>query len=85
MYSDDIAGGPDPSTPNLSEEQEAEKKALLLSSRSGKLDTIQEKIAWILNHYPATRDSDTALAIKFLARISARAAGRCVCGAERTI
>jgi hypothetical protein len=65
MYSDDIAGGPDPSTPNLSEEQEAEKKALLLSSRSGKLDTIQEKIAWILNHYPATRDSDTALAIKF--------------------
>src|SRR6476646_10498475 len=65
MDSDDISSGTEAVTSTLSEEQETEKKALLLSSRSGKLDTIQEKIAWLLNHYPATRDSDTALEIKF--------------------
>jgi hypothetical protein len=51
--------------PALSEKQEAEKNALLLASRSGKLDTTQEKVAWLLNHYPITRDSDTALVIHF--------------------
>ena len=49
----------------LSDKQVAEKNALLFASQSGKLDNIQEKIAWILNHYPVTRDSDTALVIQF--------------------
>ncbi|MFZ3377970.1 MAG: DUF3800 domain-containing protein [Chthoniobacterales bacterium] len=32
---------------------------------SGRLDTIQEKVAWILNRYPSARDSDITLQLKY--------------------
>lgn len=37
----------------------------LFKVQSGKLDTLQEKVAWIMNHYPETRDSDVKLQLKF--------------------
>jgi hypothetical protein len=32
---------------------------------AGRLDTMQEKVAWILNHYPEARDSDITLQLKY--------------------
>jgi hypothetical protein len=32
---------------------------------SGRLDTIQEKVAWILNRYPSARDSDITLQLEY--------------------
>lgn len=38
---------------------------LLLKIQSGRLDTLQEKVAWVMNHYPPTRSSDVELQLKF--------------------
>jgi len=38
---------------------------LLRSVASAKLDTLQEKVAWILNHYPNTRNSDVTLQLTY--------------------
>jgi hypothetical protein len=53
--------------PKLSKEEqiEAERDEVLASVAAAKLDTLQEKVAWILNHYPAARDSDVTLQIRF--------------------
>lgn len=32
---------------------------------SAKFDTIQERVAWILNHFPDTRNSDITLQLKY--------------------
>lgn len=58
----------------VSEETEKAEKlgedrvGVLRSVGSGKLDTLQERVAWILNHYPKTRDSDIALQIVYWKR-----------------
>lgn len=58
----------------LSEETERVAKleeartSVLRSVGSGKLDTLQERVAWILNHYPKTRDSDIALQLIYWKR-----------------
>jgi len=44
---------------------EAERDEVLASVAAAKLDTLQEKVAWILNHYPKARDSDITLQIHF--------------------
>jgi hypothetical protein len=44
------------------EEEIAELQSAL---SSGRLDTIQEKVAWILNRYPSARDSDITLQLKY--------------------
>jgi hypothetical protein len=63
---DDLEEG-DVSPPDFSKEErvEAERDEVLASVASAKLDTLQEKVAWILNHYPPARDSDITLQIYF--------------------
>ena len=42
-------------------ELEEKQTKVLRSVAAAKLDTIQERVAWILNHYPEARDSDITL------------------------
>jgi hypothetical protein len=51
----------------LSEEEalERERTELLRGVSAGKLDTLQERVAWILNHYREARDSDIALQLLY--------------------
>lgn len=44
---------------------EAEKAAMERAVLSAKFDTIQERVAWILNHFPDTRNSDITLQLKY--------------------
>ena len=44
---------------------EKERIDLLNAVAASRLDTMQEKVAWILNHYPGTRDSDIALQLRY--------------------
>lgn len=58
----------DSSAPPAKDEQEAIEKGrgnLLRAMSAGKLDNLQERVAWILNHYPDSRDSDIAPQIKY--------------------
>jgi hypothetical protein len=50
------------------EKLEAEKAAIQSAVVSAKFDTIQERVAWILNHYPDTRNSDITLQLKYWER-----------------
>jgi Protein of unknown function (DUF3800) len=50
------------------ERVEAEKATLIRAVASAKLDTIQERVAWVLNHFPETRNSDITLQIKYWER-----------------
>lgn len=47
----------------LNRQEEIEK--ILSSVSSYKLDTIVEKVAWLLNNYPDTRNSDITLQLKY--------------------
>ena len=55
--------------PTLAEADEAafeEKRSRILAGvASGKLDSLQERVAWILNHHPDARDSDITLQLRF--------------------
>jgi hypothetical protein len=42
-----------------------EREALLSAVSAGLLDTVQERVAFILNHYPGTRDSDVTLQLRY--------------------
>lgn len=59
---------------DISQEADKAKKleevraTVLQSVGSAKLDTIQERVAWILNHHPNTRDSDIALQLIYWKR-----------------
>ena len=46
-------------------QQEEERKQLLEHVSSASVNTLRDKVAWILNHYPETRNSDITLQIKF--------------------
>jgi hypothetical protein len=46
-------------------EKNKEKEILLQKISSFKLDTMTERVAWILNNYPDTRNSDITLQIKY--------------------
>src|SRR5918993_1156567 len=50
------------------ERVEAEKATLIRAVASAKLDTIQERVTWVLNHFPETRNSDITLQIKYWER-----------------
>ncbi len=45
--------------------QEEARKLLLEHISSATTNTLKDKVAWVLNHHPETRDSDIALLIKF--------------------
>jgi hypothetical protein len=42
-----------------------ERDALLRATESGQLDTVHQRVAWILNHYRDARDSDVALQLAY--------------------
>lgn len=44
---------------------EQQRNRLLRSIAAGNLGTLHERIAWILNHYPETRDSDVKLQLQY--------------------
>ncbi len=44
---------------------EEEKNALLRDVIAVNLDTTQKRVAWILNHFPDTRNSDITLQLKY--------------------
>ena len=44
---------------------EAERQSLLNTISSSSVNTLREKVAWVLNHYPDTRDSDITLYLRF--------------------
>jgi hypothetical protein len=45
--------------------QEEERRLLLEHISSAATNTLRDRVAWVLNHYPETRDSDIALLIKY--------------------
>ena len=45
--------------------QDARRERLLHAVNSCQLNTMEERVAWLLNHYPKTRDSDLTLQIRF--------------------
>lgn len=50
------------------ERLETEKATVVRAVASAKFDTIQERVAWVLNHFPNTRNSDITLQIKYWER-----------------
>ena len=44
---------------------EAKRDQLLKAVSSCQLNTIEERVAWVLNHFPKTRDSDIALQVRY--------------------
>lgn len=54
-----------PSNKKSEEIIERERQEILESVSSYKIDTVKEKVAWVLNHFPETRDSDIALQLKY--------------------
>ena len=44
---------------------EAEIQQLLSNLSSATINTLRDKVAWVLNHYPETRESDISLLLKF--------------------
>jgi hypothetical protein len=44
---------------------EARRERLLHAVNSSELNTMEEQVAWILNNYPKTRDSDITLQIRY--------------------
>lgn len=47
------------------EDIDKERQEILDAVSSYKTDTIRDKVAWVLNHYPETRDSDITLQLKY--------------------
>ncbi len=46
-------------------ELEAEQERVLAAVATGAFDTVEQKVAWILNTYPAARDSDITLQLRY--------------------
>ena len=44
---------------------EAKRESLLHAVNSSQLNTIEERVAWLLNQFPKTRDSDITLQIRY--------------------
>jgi hypothetical protein len=57
------SGAPQPS--EKEEKIEKQRVEVLNSVAAGRLNTMQEKVAWILNHHPETRDSDIHLQVRY--------------------
>lgn len=50
------------------ERLEMEKATVEKAVLSAKFDTLQERVAWVLNHFPDTRNSDITLQLKYWER-----------------
>lgn len=49
----------------LQAQRDAEREELLAAVGVQDFDTLHKRVAWVLNHYPASRDSDIALQIAY--------------------
>src|SRR5205809_5899048 len=49
----------------LTQDQIAERQYLLADIAESRLGTMQQRLAWLLQRFPETRDSDVALAIRY--------------------
>jgi hypothetical protein len=58
-----------PEDPEAEAERELERlqDEILTAVASSRLDTIQDRVAWVLNHHPRTRDSDIELYMRYWA------------------
>ena len=67
MPPDDPAPEPgDPADPELAaRELAAEQERVLAAVATGAFDTVEQKVAWILNAYPGARDSDITLQLRY--------------------
>jgi hypothetical protein len=65
--SDAVEHGKDEEVLSEEEKRERERQDLLEQVSSFNLRTIKHKVAWILNHYPETRDSDITLQLRYWA------------------
>lgn len=45
--------------------EEEEREKLLADVAAGTLNTVERRVAWVLNNYPETRDSDIKLALRY--------------------
>ena len=52
-------------TSNEAAQLEAKRESLVHAINSCQLNTIEERVAWLLNHFPKTRDSDIGLQIRY--------------------
>lgn len=55
----------DRESPSKNEKTEQERQSLLERIASYDLTTIKHKVAWVLNNYPETRDSDITLMLQY--------------------
>lgn len=60
--------GPEARESANEEETEEERERLVAAIAASRLDTVQQRVAWILNHHPEARDSDVALWIQYWKR-----------------
>ena len=56
---------PESETTEEDRKVEEEKQDILKNIASFKLDTTEHRVAWLLNHYPDTRNSDITLQLKY--------------------
>jgi len=65
--SGDVNKEPEKNKPKLSKEEKLRQEKLLLEEaiREHRVDSIREKVAYILNNYPAARNSDKKLALAY--------------------
>jgi hypothetical protein len=63
----DVAPAEEPAAPTKEQKVEAAREQLLSKLAAAKLDELQERVAWLLNHHPRTRDSDIALQLEYWA------------------
>lgn len=61
---EDAQGGDSAGALSAEEQTELERDALLDSVAAAKLDGLQERVAWILNRYPNSPDSDVGLMLR---------------------
>ena len=47
------------------DELEASQEMILQGVAAGDLDTLQQRVAWVLNHFPEARDSDVKLQLEY--------------------
>lgn len=62
---DDTTASAAPPAETREERVEREKAKLVGAVAAGKLDHLQERVAWLLNHFPETRDSDITLQLRY--------------------
>jgi hypothetical protein len=64
-YQEEQSKSSESSSKKDEENIEKERQEILEGVSSYKTDTIRDRVAWTLNHFPETRDSDITLQLKY--------------------